>query len=66
MFLITHEREKRRWTKTELAFKSKIHPSVIGQLESGKMFPYPGYKKKLSEALEIPEDDLFKEVITCN
>jgi len=59
---LTQEREKRGWNKTQLAFEARLHPTIIGQLEAGKLFPYPSYKEKLSKVFDIPGDELFKEV----
>ncbi len=31
-------------------------------METGKKFPFPGWRKRLSEALEIKEEILFPEI----
>jgi len=62
MLRLTYERQKKGLSKTKLAFLAKIHPADIGKLESGKLYPYPGFKKKLSEALGIDGEELFEEV----
>ena len=62
MFRLTQERENRGWSKTTLGYEARIHPATIGKLESGKIFPYPSFKRKLEKVFLIPGDDLFKEV----
>ena len=62
MLRLTMERLKRGWTKTELAFESRIHPADIGKMESGKAFAYRPHREKLEAVFCIPADELFQEV----
>lgn len=62
MLRLKEERIKRGWTQLELAFKTKIHPPLISQLESGKIYPYPSYKRKLEKIFGIDGDKLFEEI----
>lgn len=62
MSRLTTEREKRGLTKSELARRSGIGLPEICRLESGKIFPYPGWRRRLAAALEVSEDELFPEV----
>lgn len=62
MLRVKLEREKRGWTRTRLGFEAQIHPSEIGKLEAGKIFPYPKWKNKLSEVFGISGEELFNEV----
>lgn len=62
MLRLTLEREKRGWNKTQLAFEARLHPSIIGQLEAGKLYAYPAYKKRLASVFGIPAEMLFEEV----
>lgn len=62
MLRLTVERVRRGWSKTELGFRAKIHPNVIGQLESGRLKPFDPWKRKLEKTLEVPAEELFKEV----
>ena len=52
-------RQERRWNQTELAFRSRLAPSVISQIENGKRDPSAGTLKKLAKALEVEVADLF-------
>ncbi|WP_050748586.1 helix-turn-helix domain-containing protein [Halothermothrix orenii] len=55
-------RNKKDLTLLDLAKKTDIATSDISQIENGKKFPYPGWRKRLSEALEVPEKELFPEI----
>ena len=52
-------RQERGWNQTELAFRSRLAPSVISQIENGKRDPSAGTLKKLAKALEVEVADLF-------
>ena len=62
MLRLTLEREKRGWNKYQAAAKVGLHPSVYGQLENQRIFPYPAYQKKLENVFKIPAKKLFEEV----
>lgn len=46
-----------------LAKLANIAPSDISQLETGIRYPFPGWKKRLSKALEVGEEELFPEEV---
>ncbi|MGC8489897.1 MAG: helix-turn-helix domain-containing protein [Clostridia bacterium] len=46
----------------ELARRANISPSVISQLETGKLSPYPAWRQRLADALGVLESELFPEV----
>ena len=52
-------RQERGWNQTELAFRSRLAPSVISQIENGKRDPSAGTLKKLAKAFEVEVADLF-------
>ena len=56
MKLLTRLRVSRGWTKYELARRADLHPSQVGQIESGRMRPYPGQLLRLAAAIGYPED----------
>lgn len=62
MLRLTKEREKRGWTKTKLARKAKTQLSHLSRVESGKQEPYGPVKERLSDVLDVPQDELFEEV----
>ena len=62
MFRITKLRENKGWSKSELCRRSGINLPLLSHLESGKIYPYPGWKRKLGEALGVNPEILFEEV----
>jgi len=62
MFRLTEERQRRGLSQAAVSRLTGIHPAIISQLESGRVYPYPGWKRRLSEALGMPGDELFERV----
>lgn len=62
MYRITQIRESKKLSKSELGRRTGIAVSTICHLETGKMFPFAGWKKKLAKALEVDPEILFLEV----
>lgn len=56
------QRTKKGLSQLELTRRTGIAPNIISDLERGRAYPYPGWRKKLAAALEVPEADLFPEV----
>jgi transcriptional regulator with XRE-family HTH domain len=59
---ITMEREKRGWSRAELARRTNLHPSQVGQFESGRLVPYPAQLARMAEALGSDADRLMDDV----
>lgn len=61
---LQQEREARGWSKSELARRARMANSTVGNIESGRLQPYPVQLAKLSRALEWPgeETELLEEV----
>lgn len=59
---MTLERERHGWSRAELARRAKMHAPIVGQLELGKLTPWPAWKRRLAKVLKVPADELFKEV----
>jgi transcriptional regulator with XRE-family HTH domain len=62
MFMLTLLREKAKLSKLALSRRSGVANSVICQLEKGKVYPFPGWRKKLAKALDVDPEILFTEV----
>jgi len=62
MLRLTKERQRRGLSQAALARLTGIHPAAISALESGTAHPWPGWKARLSRALDLPGDELFEEV----
>lgn len=54
-------REKKGLTQFELAKRCNIFPADISKIESGGIRPYPKWRERLSQALEVEEEELFPE-----
>lgn len=54
-------REKKGLSKQKLSQLTGISPSNLYHIETGKIFAYPGWRKRISEALDVPEAELFPE-----
>ena len=57
---LREEREARCWSKSELARRAGLNHTTIGQIESGRLRPYPGQLRKLAFALGLPEKDAHR------
>ena len=55
-------RNNKGWSQFELGKRADITQGMISQIETGKIFPYPGWRRKLSEALKVDEEYLFPEI----
>jgi len=65
MLVLKSERLRQGLSQAKLATRAGIHPDYIGRLENGKIYPYPGWRKRLAEALGWPVEQaekLFEEV----
>lgn len=58
---VREERKRQGLTQFELAKRANIHPVEIGRIERGIIKPFPGWRKRLAEALGVPEAELFPE-----
>jgi len=45
----------------DLAKLSNIAPSDISRIENGKLYAHPGWRKRLSDALKVKEQEIFPE-----
>lgn len=67
MLRLTLARQKVGMSKTELARRANIGLSEISKIESGKIFPYPGWRRRIAEVLQVEDvESLFKEVKNDN
>lgn len=46
-------------SQLELSYRTKIAPSNISAIETCKIHVYPGWLKRIAEALEVSEDELI-------
>lgn len=63
MFKITQIRKEKGLNKSQLGRMTGISLSDICKLEGGHVTPYPGWEKRIAEALDVNDpDSLFQEV----
>lgn len=64
MIELTKVRRERGLNKTALGQLASVHPAQIGQIESGRIVPYPPTLTRIAEALgwEGDAEELLKEV----
>jgi len=48
---VTRQREARGWTRRRLGERADLHPARVGQIESGRVMPYPPELERLARAL---------------
>lgn len=54
-------RESQNISQLELSRLTRIAPSGLSAVESGKLYCYPGWRKRISEALKVSEKEIFPE-----
>lgn len=62
MLRIKYERIRFGYNQTALAFYAGMSVSDISRIETGRLKPYPAQLEKLSNILDIPPDQLLKEI----
>lgn len=60
--MLRHVRTVQGLSQLELSARTRISPGVISNLENGKLFAYPGWRKRIAMALGVPEERIFPEV----
>jgi len=59
--LIRRLRNERFWTLQKLGDQSKVSLSHLGRIERGERRPFADILRKIAAALEIEEEELFRE-----
>lgn len=47
---------------TELSFMSRIGQATISKIVNGKIHTYPSWRKRIADALETTESELFPDI----
>jgi transcriptional regulator with XRE-family HTH domain len=58
---LREEMEKQKISANKLSLKAMISPANFSQAINGKMPMFPGWRKRLAEALGVSEKELFSE-----
>lgn len=56
-------RQQKELSGLEVAYKARIAPGVLSNIENGKIVCYPGWRKRIAAALGCNEADLFPEEV---
>lgn len=56
---LRHERTRRRWSLTRLCALTGIAPSDLSLLERGLRPAFPGWRRRIAQAFDLPETALF-------
>ncbi len=59
-------RKQKGLSQLELGRKTKIASQIICNLENGKQYPYPGWRKRLAKALGVREREIFPSEVLYN
>ncbi len=51
MLRLSIERERRHWSKAELARRARLDQSAISRIEASRLVPYPTQLTRIAEAL---------------
>ena len=54
-------RQNQGLSQLELSRMARIAPNTISVIESGQQYPFPGWRKRLAEALCVREEEVFPE-----
>ena len=63
---LTQEREKRAWSRWELAIQARIHPARVGAIENGHVVPYPVELERLAKALGTSDPSTLLDEVTSD
>jgi len=56
---LTEIRKQKGLSQLRLAMLTGIQPPDLSRIETGRLKPYPSWRKKLARALKVPESELF-------
>ncbi len=52
-------RQKLGLTQAELAGRVNIPQNVLSQIENGKIYAFPAWRKRIAKALKVREEEIF-------
>jgi transcriptional regulator with XRE-family HTH domain len=62
MLELRRVREGRGLSLTDVCRMTGIAPTTLSEIERSMRHVYPGWRKRIAEAFELPESKLFREV----
>jgi transcriptional regulator with XRE-family HTH domain len=57
-------RERRGWSKSELARRAGLNQTTVSAVESGRLIPYDTQLLKLAKALGVPDPEALLDEVT--
>lgn len=60
--LVRRVRQQRGWSQTFLSGRTGIASTDISRLERGIVPAWPGWRRRISEAFQLPEIELFAPI----
>lgn len=54
-------RTSKELSQFDLAKIADITPADISRIENNKIYVYPNWRKRISEALQVPEEEIFPD-----
>lgn len=61
MLELRRVRLERGWSLTKVCQLTGIDPTNLSRIERGHIYPYPGWRRRISVAFGLPEEQLFRE-----
>lgn len=62
MLRIKAERLRRKLTQQQVAVDNRMSYADVSRIENGRLIPYPGHLKRLSDYFNVSQEELLKEV----
>lgn len=62
MLRLRLERQRRGWSLTKLTSLTNIATSELSQIEREHIRAFPGWRRRIAEAFDLPEAYLFERV----
>ena len=56
---VREERLRRKWSQTELGWRTRTAQSTLSLIENGKTTVYAGWKRRIARAFGCAVDDVF-------
>jgi len=54
-------RTRKNLSQLQLSANTRISPGIISNIENEKIFAYPGWRKRLAEALNVHESEIWPD-----
>ena len=61
MLALRKERERRGLSLLDVTMKTGISPSNLSEIERERRYVYPGWRRRIAQAFNMPESELFEE-----